>query len=516
MRAKLIHCLLLGLLPDFSAMAFSPRRCKLAFGTFFSKERTVSHSTSYLTIWLGTKSKLHGYGFNPFWHGKMLNRVRAHNATAVYYSYVVAMLARHIKGIQDCDVGSPSLCVHGANFVRDHESLILDTYESYANQTARVLGRSASVVWLMEPDWHQYSERTQRGGGLSQSHMVRLFVQMVGRIKRHLPRALISLDVSPWLADVGRWMAPFLAHGSVNYVHTSGGRTTAGSDRIRGQEPNTRLTWSELHRLSNYRGIIADTGYGIGGELVSDPELEEAWLDRDHLRARIADGVIAVTYANPANGWEDRLAELRATLPHARLCFGRSEAATGGRGRSGGGGGGGGGRGGGRGGMASSKGIRSTGNRSTIWSAGRNAAHGTGGRGAVSRGNHGRSSSSARSSSGGGGSSSSRISSSRSSSSSWRSGGKSSSSSRKNGVKLSGGGRSSSSKSSAGKNGAGKSSSSSKGGDGTSGGGKSRSGRSKRGSGGGSGGRSGGMDMYASRTAAAAPTGISGYGEDAS
>ena len=182
------------------------RACPLAFGTFFSKERSVPLSASYVTIWLGTKSRAHGYDFNPFWHGRMLQHVKAHNSTAVYYAYVIAMLARHMKGIQDCDVGSPSLCVHGADFVREHEQLILDTYESYANQTARMIGRHAPVVWLMEPDWHQYSEPTQHGGGLSQSRMVWLFAAMVGRIKRHLPASRISLDVSPWVANVGEWM----------------------------------------------------------------------------------------------------------------------------------------------------------------------------------------------------------------------------------------------------------------------------------------------------------------------
>ena len=85
-------------------------------------------------------------------------------------------------------------------------STCLQTYEDYANHTAAVLGRSAPVVWLMEPDWHQYNEATQRGGGVRHSQMVQLFVAMVGRIKRHLPAALISLDVSPWVSDIGEWM----------------------------------------------------------------------------------------------------------------------------------------------------------------------------------------------------------------------------------------------------------------------------------------------------------------------
>ena len=119
---------------------------------------------------------------------------------------VIAMLARHTKGIKDCDVGSPSLCVHGADFVRDNEHLILSTYDHYANRTAEWLGHGARVIWLMEPDFHQYTEGTQRGGGLPQSTMVRLFVAMVQRIKRHLPAAEISLDISPWISDVGAWM----------------------------------------------------------------------------------------------------------------------------------------------------------------------------------------------------------------------------------------------------------------------------------------------------------------------
>ena len=136
----------------------------------------------------------------------MLERVRAQNGTAVYYAYVIAMLARHAKGIKDCDVGSPSLCVHGADFVREYEPLILSTYDSYANRTAAILGRMSPVVWLMEPDWHQYGEGTQRGGGLSRSHMLDLFIGMVHRIRRHLPASRISLDISPWVTDIGEWM----------------------------------------------------------------------------------------------------------------------------------------------------------------------------------------------------------------------------------------------------------------------------------------------------------------------
>ena len=116
------------------------------------------------------------------------------------------MLARHMEGIQDCDVGTPNLCERGAEFVRMHEALILDTYESYANQTSLRIGRAARVVWLMEPDFYQYTSRTQDGGGLPQAFMLRLFIAMVERIKRHLPAALISFDISPWIPSISSWM----------------------------------------------------------------------------------------------------------------------------------------------------------------------------------------------------------------------------------------------------------------------------------------------------------------------
>ena len=148
--------------------------------------------------------------------------------------------------------------------------------------------------------------------------MVRLFVQMVSRIKRHLPAALISLDASPWLRDVGAWMGPFLQHGSVDFVHTSGGRTTASSPRVRAHAEGNPLTWADLHRLSG-RGIIADTGYGVGGRLAADVDGE--WLDRRHLEARVADGVIAVTFANAGAGWSETVAALKTALPSTRRCF---------------------------------------------------------------------------------------------------------------------------------------------------------------------------------------------------
>ena len=83
--------------PSASACVHCARRCRFQFGTFFRKDAPPAQvrASSYLTVWLGTRSKAYGYGFNPYWHGRMLERVRAQNGTAVYYSYVRARPTVH-------------------------------------------------------------------------------------------------------------------------------------------------------------------------------------------------------------------------------------------------------------------------------------------------------------------------------------------------------------------------------------------------------------------------------------
>ena len=55
-----------------------------------------------------------------------------------------------------------------------------------------------------------------------------------------------------------------LACDQIDFLHTSGGRTTGASERIRPNDPGNLVTWAQVHRASG-KGIIADTGYGVGG-----------------------------------------------------------------------------------------------------------------------------------------------------------------------------------------------------------------------------------------------------------
>jgi hypothetical protein len=196
--------------------AHHQHRCRFKLGVNWHRSpaaAAVLQEADYLTIWLGPPSERRGARFNKYWHGSMLDYARTHNRTVVYYAYIVAGLARHIAGLRDCDMSdspSTSLCVHGADFIRQHAPQILELYSHYANETASRLGRSSDTVWLIEPDWYQYSQEGQQGGGLTQDAMVSLYGRISDSIRSHLPRARLSVDVSPWATDQDAWLTPFL------------------------------------------------------------------------------------------------------------------------------------------------------------------------------------------------------------------------------------------------------------------------------------------------------------------
>jgi hypothetical protein len=189
--------------------------------------------------------------------------------------------------------------------------LILAAYESFARESASVGGRSLRVVWLLEPDIHQYSATggvTQEGGGLPQLFMVELLRNITVLVRRHLPNAEFSMDISPWVTDQRAWLVPFLEGVDLSFMHTSGGRTDANSESIRITDPTT---WFEIHQISGL-GLIADTGYGVAGESTGH---DRSWDSVTNLGARVRDGVGALTQANPSPTWLHGLNRLRSQLP---------------------------------------------------------------------------------------------------------------------------------------------------------------------------------------------------------
>ncbi len=213
--------------------------------------------------------------------------------------------------MQDCDVGTPSLCQRGADYIRAKRANILAKYSSYAVKTAEIIGRNTEIIWLIEPDfWQYYGDTNQQNGGLSGLYMRQLFDDIAIAIKTELPNALISWDISAWLseANMQTWYGYFATSPHVNFIHTSGGQSKAYLDNIKPNE----LKWAFMNTLTGGKKIIADTGYGIGGGSTGH---NSDWDDVNNLKARIKNGVIAVTQANPRSDWGPTLSNLRSTLP---------------------------------------------------------------------------------------------------------------------------------------------------------------------------------------------------------
>jgi hypothetical protein len=80
-------------------------------------------------------------------------------------------MARQQAGLKDCDVGTPSLCQRGAQFIRDNRQGILNKYSNYAQETAAIVGTQSRMIWLIEVDFYQYySDTHQEGGTLTGTH----------------------------------------------------------------------------------------------------------------------------------------------------------------------------------------------------------------------------------------------------------------------------------------------------------------------------------------------------------
>lgn len=59
--------------------------------------------------------------------------------------------------------------------------------------------------------------------------------------------------------------------------------------------------------------IIADTWYGVAG---SGTGHNDAWDNINNLKARISDGVVAITQVNARSNWGSTLSNLRSNLPN--------------------------------------------------------------------------------------------------------------------------------------------------------------------------------------------------------
>lgn len=271
--------------------------CSFNFGMHWDKGPSFPDEVGYVTIWTNQ-------GFDGTYHGSMLSNLKNTKKTPVFYGYLIAKTS----GLGDCDVsGGNNLCTEGANYIRRNMGKIENAYSSFAQSAAQIWGTERQIVFMCEPDFYQYFQSgNQKGEPISFDSAGLIMGKIHAAVRKHLPQAEFSFDISPWIAQSG-WFKEFDT-ASFSWANTSGGRTQGGAARIRSE--NT-LTWANAASQTN-RGIIADVGYGVGGG--PDQTGIEAWNSASNLNARIADGVVAITNSLADNSWGNTLKTLRSQL----------------------------------------------------------------------------------------------------------------------------------------------------------------------------------------------------------
>ncbi|NLG17264.1 MAG: carbohydrate-binding protein [Fibrobacter sp.] len=311
MQKKLFFAVLLFI---FAFNTFAElKSCEFGFGTDWdfvntNKNASAVQSADYITIWLNDPS------FNQYWHGDMAKFCKDNNKTAVFYAYIIAKAS----GLGDGDVGG-RLTTEGAGWLKSNFNTVKSRYENYAQGIASKYGTDKPCIFLMEPDYYQYFSGNQNVK-LSFSDASSYMNEMIACVKKHLPKALFSLDISPWNNNQEAYIKSFDLT-KFTFMHTSGGRTEAGNARIRMDNSNN-VTWAGVVSASG-KPIIADDGYGVGGGSTGhDP----TWDDVNNLKARIADGVCAITQKSPNANWGSTINNLKSSLASQDVkCYGSSE-----------------------------------------------------------------------------------------------------------------------------------------------------------------------------------------------
>lgn len=243
--------------------------CQFTYGRDYTGDNTDYSSYDYITIWIGTiadgcSGEQSCTDFNQYYQGSMLKKTISLDKIPVFYGYIIAFEARNNWNLKDCNVGYPSLCQQGSKYIRENYDHIIERYDHQSSNIASIIGTDRFCVFLIEPDFWQYygDESTQEGGTLSGEEMRALYDDIASTIKKNLPNAAISWDISAWIGEEGmeKWWGYFKSSPYIDFINTSGGEGHGESSQFKPNE----LSWSFLSSLTG-RKIIADCGYGVFG-----------------------------------------------------------------------------------------------------------------------------------------------------------------------------------------------------------------------------------------------------------
>jgi len=267
--------------------------CKFNFGTDWdylmnNQSSSIANEINYVTKWIVNAS----YHDNNV-YDKMLDFCIQKNKTPVFYAYIIAKAA----ALGDADVGG-KLGTQGAEWLKNNFNSVKNYYNGFAQRVASKLnGSGLTPIWLMEPDYYQYVSGGQTSP-LSFQQAGDYMGQLIDIIRQHIPDAMIAIDISAWIEDHGNTNSYYGAMplNKADFLFTSGGQSQAGSSNIKAEN---KMTWSGIYGVTK-KAIIADCGYGAGGGSTGH---NAQWDNISNLKARINDGVVAITQKNPNGSW---------------------------------------------------------------------------------------------------------------------------------------------------------------------------------------------------------------------
>ena len=201
--------------------------------------------------------------------------------------YVLAGAIKAQTGATDCNVGdyNKSLCKVGANYLRNNYRKVGEYYAKYTQDIKNVFGTDRPIMLHVEPDFYQYHESSQNGGGISATEASALMNSWTDTIKSILPNASLVLDISPWNSDLSKWsssMRNFDYAGLVGkrFDPNGDGSVSAGIDG---------KTYSSISKMTGKKLIIND-GLCCGVSISYNAN----WENRDLIQRRWNDGIVAV------------------------------------------------------------------------------------------------------------------------------------------------------------------------------------------------------------------------------
>lgn len=267
---------------------------------------TIPSNLDLLSIWVGyEEDDGMNYAVQQMLIDTMMNRP---NIIPVYYAYFIAFKASVHAGLGDCNTDSDghNLCNEGAQWIRENYDYIMDIYDSYASMTVTIWGTGRPFIWLIDPDFIQYTyeEQTQP---LTMTELASLANDIIDTVKNRMPNAVISMFHATWTYGVADYWSYFDL-SRIDMINTTGMADQDGYFNDGDAAGREEATYAYLHQATG-KPILADTSFGATGQ-------NNTWSNATPavLNARISEGVFAALIEPAPENYESQIAGLNPQL----------------------------------------------------------------------------------------------------------------------------------------------------------------------------------------------------------